>query len=67
MTSQIHEIAPNPQDMNKIKDFEKALLGFANSEYSDFMNSIEESADYNDEIGATLKELMDKFVSSQTW
>ena len=31
------------------------------------MNSIEESADYNDEIGATLKELMDKFVSSQTW
>ena len=53
--------------VNKIKDFEKALLGFANSEYSDFMNSIEESADYNDEIGATLKELMDKFVSSQTW
>ena len=54
-------------EVNKIKDFEKALLGFANSEYSDFMNSIEESADYNDEIGATLKELMDKFVSSQTW
>ena len=54
-------------EVNKIKDFEKALLGFANSEYSAFMNSIEESADYNDEIGATLKELMDKFVSSQTW
>ena len=54
-------------EVNKIKDFEKALLGFANSEYSDFMNSIEESADYNDEIGTTLKELMDKFVSSQTW
>ena len=54
-------------EVNKIKDFEKALLGFANSEYSDFMNSIEESADYNDEIGETLKELMDKFVSSQTW
>ena len=54
-------------EVNKIKDFEKALLGFANSEYSDFMNSIEESAAYNDEIGATLKELMDKFVSSQTW
>ena len=54
-------------EVNKIKDFEKALLGFANSEYSDFMNSIEESAEYNDEIGATLKDLMDKFVSSQTW
>ena len=54
-------------EVNKIKDFEKALLGFANSEYSDFMNGIEESADYNDEIGATFKDLMDKFVSSQTW
>ena len=39
-------------------DFEKALLGFASSEYSDFMNSIEESGDYNDDIGNSLKELL---------
>jgi len=43
------------------------LLGFATSEYSDFMNSIEESGDYNDEIGNNLKELLEKFVSTQTW
>jgi len=54
-------------EVNKIKDFEKALIGFANSEYADFMNSIEESGDYNDEIGSTLKEMLEKFVSTQTW
>ena len=54
-------------EVNKIKDFEKALLGFATSEYSDFMNSIEKSGDYNDDIGNSLKELLEKFVSTQTW
>ena len=54
-------------EVNKIKDFEKALLGFATSEYSDFMGGIEKSGDYNDDIGATLKELLEKFVSTQTW
>ena len=50
-----------------LKDFEKALLGFATSEYSEFMEGIEKSGDYNDDIGATLKELLDKFVTTQTW
>jgi F-type H+-transporting ATPase subunit alpha len=54
-------------EVSKIKDFEKALLGFATSEYSDFMNSIEESGDYNDDIGTSLKDLLEKFVSTQTW
>jgi len=54
-------------EVSKIKDFEKALLGFATSEYSDFMNSIEESGDYNDDIGKSLKDLLEKFVSTQTW
>ena len=54
-------------EVSKIKDFEKALLGFANSEYSGFMKEIEDSGDYNDDIGSTLKELLEKFVSTQTW
>ena len=54
-------------EVSKIKDFEKALLGFATSEYFDFMNSIEESGDYNDDIGKSLKDLLEKFVSTQTW
>jgi hypothetical protein len=31
------------------------------------MNSIEESGDYNDDIGKSLKDLLEKFVSTQTW
>ena len=54
-------------EVSKIKDFEKALRGFANSEYSEFMKEIEDSGDYNDDIGSTLKELLEKFVSTQTW
>jgi tryptophan synthase alpha subunit len=53
--------------VNKIKDFEKSLLGFADSEYSDFMSSIEKSGDYSDDIANTLKEMLEKFVSTQTW
>ena len=55
------------KNYDKRTDFEKALLGFATSEYSDFMGGIEKSGDYNDDIGATLKELLEKFVSTQTW
>ncbi len=54
-------------EVSKIKDFEKALLGFATSEYSEFMKEIEDSGDYNDDIGVILKELLEKFVSTQTW
>jgi F-type H+-transporting ATPase subunit alpha len=54
-------------EVNKIKDFEKSLLGFAESEYSDFMSSIEKSGDYSDDIANTLKEMLEKFVSTQTW
>ena len=65
------EMAKNSKIYNvldpKLQDFEKALLGFAVSEYSDFMSSIEESGDYNDDIGNSLKELLEKFLSTQTW
>ena len=37
-------------EVNKVKDFEKSLLSFANSEYNDFMNNMESSGDFNDEI-----------------
>jgi hypothetical protein len=31
------------------------------------MKEIEDSGDYNDDIGVILKELLEKFVSTQTW
>ena len=54
-------------EVNKVKDFEKSLLSFANSEYNEFMNNMESSGDFNDEIEKGLKEMLDKFVSTQTW
>ena len=44
-----------------------AVKGLVTCVYSDFMNSIEESGDYNDDISNSLKELLEKFVSTQTW
>jgi F-type H+-transporting ATPase subunit alpha len=54
-------------DVNKIGDFEDALLSFMHSEHGELMSSIVESGDYNDEIEATFKAAIEKFKSTQTW
>ncbi len=54
-------------ELDKIGDFEAALLSFINSEYADLMNSINESGDYTDDTEASFKEAMEKFISTQTW
>ncbi|MDG2176628.1 MAG: F0F1 ATP synthase subunit alpha [Gammaproteobacteria bacterium] len=53
--------------LDKIADFESALLSYMSSEYSDLMKSINESGDYNDDIQASFKEALDKFISTQSW
>jgi len=54
-------------EINKIGDFESAMLSYMNSEHTDLMSSINESGDYNDDIEATFKSALDKFVETQTW
>jgi len=54
-------------ELDKIGDFEAALLSFINSEYAGLMNSINESGDYTDDTEASFKEAMEKFISTQTW
>ena len=54
-------------EVNKIQAFEAALLSYANSEYKELMDKINVKGDYNDEIAAGLKELIEKFKSTQTW
>jgi len=53
-------------ELDKIGDFEAALLSFINSEYAGLMNSINESGD-TDDTEASFKEAMEKFISTQTW
>ncbi|MGI2029403.1 F0F1 ATP synthase subunit alpha [Endozoicomonas acroporae] len=53
--------------LNKIGDFEAALISYANAEHSALMATINESGDYNGEIEAGLKEVIEKFKGTQTW
>jgi len=53
--------------LDKVADFEAALLSYINAEYGDLMSSINESGDYSDDIQASFKEALDKFISTQSW
>ena len=53
--------------VEKIGDFETALLSYMNSEHKDLMDAINVSGDYNDDIEATFDKAMKKFISTQTW
>ena len=54
-------------ELNKVLDFEAALLSFVNSEFADLMARINESGDYNKDIEAGIKEAIEKFKATQSW
>lgn len=54
-------------DVNKIGDFEAALISYANSEFADLMAQINVKGDYSKDIAASLKELVEKFKATQAW
>jgi len=54
-------------EVEKIKDFEKALLAYLLSEHSELMKTVAETGDYGDAVAAELKEALDNFVSTQTY
>lgn len=53
--------------INKIGDFEEALIAYMNAEHKGLMDEIAASGDYNKDIAASFKEALDKFKSTQTW
>ena len=54
-------------EVNKIGDFEAALLSYMKAEHGDLMDQINQSGDYNDDIAAGFKAALDKFFATQTW
>ena len=54
-------------EVNKVLDFEASLLSFANAEYKDLMDKIATTGNWNDELEAGFKELVEKFKATQTW
>ena len=54
-------------ELNKVADFESALLSFMTSEYKELMANLDETGEYSDDVLASFKEALEKFKSTQTW
>ena len=54
-------------EMNKIGAFESALIDHMNNTKADFMKSLNESGDFNDEIEAELKAGVEDFKKTGSW
>ncbi|MDZ7783342.1 MAG: F0F1 ATP synthase subunit alpha [Halioglobus sp.] len=54
-------------EVDKIVDFESALLSYMHAEHGDLMDSIVQNGDYSDEIEATFKAAIEQFKSTQSW
>ncbi|WP_396588087.1 F0F1 ATP synthase subunit alpha [Bermanella sp. R86510] len=54
-------------DVNKIADFEAALLAYAKAEFKDLIDLINGAGKYGDDEKNGLKDLLEKFKATQTW
>jgi F-type H+-transporting ATPase subunit alpha len=54
-------------DVEKVLDFESALISYAKNEHADFFAQINETGDYSDEIEGQFKEILESFKATQTW
>ena len=53
--------------VEKVLDFEQALLGYMNAEHGDWMANINETGAYNDEVEQHMRDAIERFKSTQTW
>lgn len=53
--------------VNKIGDFESALLSYMKAEHGDLLGQINKTGDWNDDIQASFEAALKKFSSTQTW
>ncbi|MEZ0153123.1 MAG: F0F1 ATP synthase subunit alpha, partial [Candidatus Reddybacter sp.] len=56
-----------PVPVNKIVDFEAALLSYMRSDHGDLLAKVNESGAWDDDIQASFKAALDKFSASQSW
>ncbi|MBU2883318.1 F0F1 ATP synthase subunit alpha [Psychrosphaera sp. B3R10] len=54
-------------EVSKVLDFESALISFMQSTYTELMDNIDATGNFNGEIEASLKEGIEKFKATQTW
>ncbi len=53
--------------VNKISDFEAALLAYMNANHSELLKQINATGDFNDEIEAAFKKAVEDFKTNQVW
>ena len=54
-------------ELNKVLDFEAALLAYMNSEHGDILSKINETGDYSDDIESQFRSALETFKSTQSW
>jgi len=54
-------------DLNKVSDFESALMSNMNSSHSDLMSKINETGDYNDDIAGSMRSAIESFKANSVW
>ena len=54
-------------EVGQVRAFEAALHGYAKSEHADFLNQLNETGDYNEEIQGRFKGILETFVKTQSW
>lgn len=53
--------------VEKVNDFEAAMLSYIRTEKADFVDGLNKTGDYNDEIAAEMKSALDDFKSKGAW
>ena len=54
-------------EIDKVGDFESALLAYFNSEKADLKKQINDTGDWDDDIEKQFKELVEDFKKTQTY
>ena len=54
-------------DVDKVTDFEAAMMSYVRTEKADFLNSLNDSGDYNDDIAAEMRSTLEDFKSKGSW
>ena len=54
-------------EVEKILDFESALMSYMNSEEASFIEQINKEAAYSDEVLNKMHQSIEKFKNTQTW
>jgi len=54
-------------ELNKIADYETALISYMTAEHKEFMEKLAETGEYSDEVVQTFTDALEKFQTTQTY